>query len=75
MIVSRIICDGCGADAGDRRLPCESAARRASFIGTGGSWLVISESYPVRHYCPTCRRAIEAEDLTTALVAPRKGIS
>jgi hypothetical protein len=70
MIVSRLICDGCGTDSGmsdPHREPIEK-------ILPMYRWLVVAATVlsAAQHYCPTCRRAVEAADLRTALTAPRK---
>jgi hypothetical protein len=62
-------CDGCGADAGlqDERSDREylqGVVERRGWSTGAWDWLT-------RHLCPTCRRAVEAEDLRTALVRPR----
>ena len=67
MIVSRLICDGCGIDSG-----LEDCREWRDDLPPK-KWLTRDERHPIEHYCPTCRRAIEAKDLRTALVAPRKG--
>jgi hypothetical protein len=72
VIVSRLVCNGCEVDSDldreEQGCQVEPGADE-DFVAAGGRWL----NRRGRHYCPTCRRAVEAEDLRTALVAPKKG--
>jgi hypothetical protein len=88
-IVTRLICDGCGVDSGLDGRDCYDRSaieskrwlvrwfhRYEAHRGGNVADLVEHEDddhYLRVHYCPTCRRAIEARDLRTALTAPRKG--
>lgn len=71
MIVTRLVCDGCGTDSElDRRdWPDSDPGGDRTFRARGGHWFLRND----RHYCPTCRRAVETANLRTALIAPRKG--
>jgi hypothetical protein len=58
MFVTFLKCDGCGLEG----------VRLGEYTGRGQAeenverrrWLVQNKDWPARHYCPTCRRAVEA---------------